>query len=123
MGGDLAGKEVGVQPHPPPGLWARLLRHMALGLLRPSHGDEVPCALHWGGPHPDTVREPRLRAVKRQSQAPVLPCDPNLCPEGRQDHVLIHEGYVSVTLTFHHQRQLRTRDPGSGIFHVPNVTF
>ena len=56
----------------------------------------LPCA---GGPHPDTERKPRLREVKRQSQALVLPCDRNLCLEGGQDHLLIHEGYMPMTLT------------------------
>lgn len=68
-------------------------------LLRPSHGNEVPSALCLGDPHPDTVRKPRLWAVKRQNQAPILPCDPNLCLEGRQDHLLMREGYMPVTLT------------------------
>ena len=67
-------------------------------LLRPLHGDEVLSALCWG-PHPDTERKPRLREVKRQSQALVLPCDRNLCLEGGQDHLLIHEGYMPMTLT------------------------
>lgn len=59
------------------------------------------CRLHsaGGAPHPDTVRKPWLWAVKQQSQAPILPCDPNLCSEGRQDHLLIRKGYMPVTLT------------------------
>lgn len=52
VGRDLAEKKVGVQPCPPPGLWARLLGHTALGLPRPSHGNEVPCALRWGASTP-----------------------------------------------------------------------
>ena len=56
----------------------------------------LPCA---GGPPPRYSEEPWLREVKRQSQALVLPCDHNLCSEGGQDHLLIHEGYMPVTLT------------------------
>lgn len=76
-----------------------------------------------GGPPPRYSEETKASGSEAAEPAPVLPCDPSLCSEGCQDHVLIHEGYVSVTLTFHHQRQLRTRDPGSGTLRVPYVTF